>query len=121
MGWLFIFFPWLDRPYTHNNTPTAPQVNCLLEEVAQRLASGQLRGVRVVPASDAAAGEAAFLGVPITSLEASQRLHFYFDTADELTADGALTFVVGQHQQPTQEGLGLGRAVGVTCILRSAS
>jgi DNA-binding transcriptional regulator LsrR (DeoR family) len=46
-------------------------VNCVLEELAHRLESGKLRGVRCVPASDAAASEAAFHGLPLTTLQVS--------------------------------------------------
>ena len=48
-------------------------VTYVLEELAQRLGAGKLRGVRCVPASDAAAGEAAFLGVPLTTLQVRGR------------------------------------------------
>ena len=45
------------------------QVNLFLEEIAARLNAGKLRGVKCVPASDVAASEAAYHGVPLTTLQ----------------------------------------------------
>ncbi|KAL4423624.1 hypothetical protein ABPG77_009211 [Micractinium sp. CCAP 211/92] len=89
------------------------QVNCLLEELAARLGAGKLRGVRVVPASDAAAAEAALHGIPQATLEEAGRLDFYFEAADELAVDeeGTLAFVVGRRQQPAQPQLHRARAL----------
>lgn len=44
----------------------------LLEEVAARQGAGKLRGLKVVPASDVAASEAAFHGVPLGSHQVSE-------------------------------------------------
>lgn len=51
---------------------TGLAANCLLQEIAQRQGAGKLRGLKVVPASDVAASEAAFHGVPLTTLQASR-------------------------------------------------
>ena len=52
--------------------PLCHQVNLFLAEIAARLNAGKLRGVKCVPASDVAASEAAFHGVPLTTLQASR-------------------------------------------------
>ncbi|EFN51133.1 hypothetical protein CHLNCDRAFT_141332 [Chlorella variabilis] len=82
-------------------------VTYVLEELAQRLGAGKLRGVRCVPASDAAAGEAAFLGVPLTTLQEAGRLDLFIEVADELAADaeGSLAFIIGRQQRPAQPQL----------------
>ena len=48
-----------------------PQVNEAIDYLAQQLERGSLQGVRCVPASDQTANEAAFRGVPLTSLQES--------------------------------------------------
>lgn len=42
-------------------------VSCLLQEIAARQGAGKLRGLQCVPASDVAASEAAFHGVPLAA------------------------------------------------------
>ena len=45
------------------------QVNEAIDYMAQQLERGSLQGIRCVPASDQTASEAAFHGIPLTSLQ----------------------------------------------------
>lgn len=81
---------------------TGPAINALLQEIAARQDAGKLRGLKCVPASDVAASEAAFHGVPLTTLQEGQRLDFFFEAADELAADAesCLAFIIGRQHVP---------------------
>ncbi|KAL4853873.1 putative ribose-5-phosphate isomerase 4 [Chlorella vulgaris] len=93
-------------------------VNCVLEELAHRLESGKLRGVRCVPASDAAASEAAFHGLPLTTLQAAPKLDLFIEVADELdcTPEGNLAFIIGRRPQPAQPQLHRARELAAAAV-----
>ncbi|KAI3431827.1 hypothetical protein D9Q98_010580 [Chlorella vulgaris] len=93
-------------------------VTCVLEELAHRLESGKLRGVRCVPASDAAASEAAFHGLPLTTLQAAPKLDLFIEVADELdcTPEGNLAFIIGRRPQPAQPQLHRARELAAAAV-----
>ena len=65
--------PWVHVPGTaqagRRSACAGAQVNEAIDYLSSQLRAGGLQGVQCVPASDQSASEAAFRGVPLTSLE----------------------------------------------------
>eukprot|EP00775_Hariotina_reticulata_P012939 gene12939-13067_t len=78
------------------------QVNQAIAYLGSCLLNKRLENVTAVPASSAAAHEAAFHGVPLTTLEDAQQVSLLIDQADQYDAAGnaALKGIRAQPQQP---------------------
>lgn len=74
---------------------TGVAVNEYLREISERLGDGRLSGVSI-PSSDVSASEAAFLGVPLTTIEdVNGNVDLMVDVADELDLEN-LAYIVGR-------------------------
>ena len=79
-------------------------MNALLQELSERLGSGRLTSVRCVPSSDVSASEAAFHGVPLTTLEeAGGAVDVIVDVADQIDIS-SLAYIVGRGDNGPQAG-----------------
>lgn len=85
---------------------TGVMVNAVIECLAQKASSGDLQGVRCVPASDVSASEAAFQGVTVTNLAENPVVDVMFEEVDEIVLqDAGLPFVAGRLAEPVQPNL----------------
>ncbi|KAG1671831.1 hypothetical protein FOA52_000208 [Chlamydomonas sp. UWO 241] len=76
-------------------------VNLTIAEVGIRIAQGRLNGVTAVPSCTAAAAQAAFNGVPLTTLEGDTKIDIGFEEVDQLDAS-ANAAIMGTDQEPQQ-------------------
>ncbi len=79
---------------------TGELASLVIEEVARRCLAGQLNNIQGVPASDAAATEAAFQGLPLHP-QASAQVHvdLAFDQADQLDVQSSACLLGGEVQR----------------------
>lgn len=92
---------------------TGAAIAFLLEDLAARLASGALKGVRVLAASEQTASEAALAGVPQARAADGPLCSLYVDVADELAldpSDESIAFVIGRSPGPQAPPTALARA-----------
>ncbi|KAF8071139.1 RPI4 [Scenedesmus sp. PABB004] len=77
-------------------------VNLAIAHLGSCLLAGKLENVTVVPACTTAAHEAAFHGVPLTTLEEARRVSLLLDQADQYdeAANAALKGIRAEPQQP---------------------
>lgn len=59
-------------------------VNHAIVALGEALASNRFQGVAAVPACDAAANEAAFHGIPLTTMEEADKIDLAFEEADQI-------------------------------------
>ena len=96
---------------------TGPLAALAIEHLGRRLTEGSLQGVVGVPTSTVAATEAAFCGVPLTTLEAARTVDVLIEDADRVDkAEGTLPFLKGLGRQP-QPDLVTARAVADAALL----
>ncbi|GAB4823667.1 hypothetical protein N2152v2_010713 [Parachlorella kessleri] len=110
------------KPHHTVGLGTGLAVNAVVEELARRIDSGALQGVRCVPASAVTASEAAFHGVPLTTqAEAGNQVDLLLEVADELDGcDPELSFIAGRTARPQQPQLARARqlvAAAATCVV----
>jgi len=81
---------------------TGVAVNEYLREIAERLTDGRLSGVRCIPSSDVSASEAAFLGVPLTTIDdVNGNVDMMIDVSDEIDLEN-LAYIVGRGENGPQ-------------------
>ncbi|KAL0042633.1 hypothetical protein WJX79_005902 [Trebouxia sp. C0005] len=100
----------LVQQHVHSNDVvglgTGVLVNAVIECLAQKTTSGLLQGVRCIPASDVSASEAAFQGVPVTSLAEHPVVDVMFEEVDEIVVqEPDLPFIAGRLAEPVQPNL----------------
>lgn len=86
---------------------SGPLVTYIIDGIGARLKDQSLSNVAVIPTNDVAASEAAFHGVPQTTLAQCQRkIDVYIEQADEVDcACGELPFIAGRAAEPVQPSL----------------
>lgn len=76
----------------------------VIEYLAQKLETGELKNITAIPASDIAAKECALNGIPLKSYADVAEIHVGFDQVDELdTRD--MSFILGRSTVPVQPQL----------------
>lgn len=91
---------------------SGPLVTYIIDDIGARLKDQALTNVSVIPTNDVAASEAAFHGVPQTTLAQQRRVDVYIEQADEVDcACGELPFVAGRAAEPVQPSLHRMRAL----------
>lgn len=86
---------------------SGPLINYIIDDIGARLKEQSLSNVAIIPTNDVAASEAAFHGVPQTTLAQCQRhVDVFIEQADEVDcACGELPFVAGRAAEPVQPSL----------------
>jgi len=103
----YVFASYVRSGMTIGVGASGPACRALLGLIAKQLhQGGPVQNVRVVPMSNVAATEAAFHGIPLTTLEACPELDLAVDYVDEVDEnEGTLPVVRGRYAEPVQPNI----------------